>query len=117
MVHLDCDENGTILREARQQNASCQSGSVPALREVLSGAKVESPNSSLSLLSWDVGSIVRHSKEFFELLIKESHMSSFCRRPAPRLTSPGRRSVAIGKWSVLCSEMPGVSWPALRGTG
>ena len=42
------------------------------LKRGLSGAEVENPNSSLSLLSRNVGSMARHSKEIFELLIKDS---------------------------------------------
>ena len=52
--------------------------------------KVENPNSSLCLLSWNVGSMARHSKEIFELLIKESPHVLFCRRPAPHRMSSGR---------------------------
>ena len=37
-----------------------------------SDAKVENANSSLSLLSWNVGSMARHSKDIIELLINES---------------------------------------------
>ena len=42
------------------------------LKRGSSGAKVENSNSSLSLLSWNVGSMARHSKANFELLISES---------------------------------------------
>ena len=71
------------------------------LKRGLSGAKVENPNSSLSSLSWNVGSMTRHSKEIFELLIRGSQtMSSSCRRPAPH------RMSFCGRWGILCSGMP-----------
>ena len=60
------------------------------LKRGLSGAKVEIPNSSISVLSWKVGSMARHSKEIFELSLRNPHKSSFCRRPAPHRMSSGR---------------------------
>ena len=52
-------------RDVRIQHRVCLKGG-------LSDAKVENPSSSLSLLSWNVGSMAWHSKGIFELLIKES---------------------------------------------
>ena len=42
------------------------------LKRALSGAKVENSNSSLSLVSSNVGSMARHSKDIFELFISET---------------------------------------------